>query len=122
MTGALHSLGTAELAQEIAAGRVRAADACEHYLERIGRINGEANAYTVVLAERARVAAARADARQARGEPLGPLHGVPFAVKDLFAVQGIPTTAGSRLRADDPPAEADAAAVARMTEAGSRGS
>jgi aspartyl-tRNA(Asn)/glutamyl-tRNA(Gln) amidotransferase subunit A len=75
-------------------------------------------AVTRVLAERAMAEAAAIDARIARGEDPGPLAGVPFAVKDLFDVAGLPTTAGSAARAKGPAASADAEAVRRLNAAG----
>ncbi len=71
-----------------------------------------------VLAERAMAEAAAVDAAAARGLDPGPLAGVPYAVKDLFDVAGLPTTAGSALRAGAPPAPADAEAIRRLQAAG----
>lgn len=75
-------------------------------------------AVTRVLAERAMAEASAVDARIARGEDAGPLAGVPYAVKDLFDVEGLPTTAGSAARAKGPAAMADAEAVRRLQAAG----
>ncbi|MED5544558.1 AtzE family amidohydrolase [Novosphingobium decolorationis] len=75
-------------------------------------------AVTQLLAERARAEADAVDARIAVGEDPGPLAGVPYGVKDLFDVAGRPTTAGSRVYADAPPAPCDAKAVARLKAAG----
>ena len=75
-------------------------------------------AVTRVLAERAMAEASAVDARIARGEDAGPLAGVPYAVKDLFDVAGLPTTAGSSARAKGPAATADAEAVRRLQAAG----
>jgi aspartyl-tRNA(Asn)/glutamyl-tRNA(Gln) amidotransferase subunit A len=87
------------------------------YLERIERLDGRLRAYITVCADAALAAAQQAEDDVARGVPLGPLHGVPYAVKDQFATQGVPTTAGSRLLADNVPDE-DATVVARLTAAG----
>jgi aspartyl-tRNA(Asn)/glutamyl-tRNA(Gln) amidotransferase subunit A len=81
--------------------------ACEPYL-----------AVTRVLAKRARDEAAAVDAVVRAGGDPGPLAGVPYGVKDLFDVAGLPTTAGSAIYADAPPAVADAEAVRRMKSAG----
>ena len=75
-------------------------------------------AVTRVLADRARREAAAVDAALAAGRDPGPLAGVPYGVKDLFDVAGLPTTAGSALYADAPAAKADAAAVQRLCSAG----
>ncbi|OYU36949.1 AtzE family amidohydrolase [Novosphingobium sp. PASSN1] len=75
-------------------------------------------AVTRVLAERALAEAAAVDAKRALGCDLGPLAGVPYAVKDLFDVADLPTTAGSAARAKGPVAAADALAVQRLRAAG----
>ncbi|WP_126541705.1 amidase [Oharaeibacter diazotrophicus] len=74
--------------------------------------------FTRVTAGRAMVEAREASRRIRAGRARGPLDGVPVAWKDLFAVEGLATTAGSRILADDPPATADAAVVARLQAAG----
>lgn len=74
--------------------------------------------FTRLLAGEAIAEAALVDARARAGEPMGPLAGVPFAVKDLFDVAGLVTTAGAKSRLDAAPAEKDAAAVARLRAAG----
>src|SRR5215211_5548403 len=66
----------------------------------------------------ARAAADAADARKRAGVTLGPLDGALVSIKDLFDVAGEPTTAGSKLRRDAMPAEADAPVVARLRRAG----
>lgn len=75
-------------------------------------------AVTRVLGERALAEAAAVDAIVARGEDPGPLAGVPYGVKDLFDVAGLPTTAGSAVRAGAAPAERDAEAIRRLQAAG----
>lgn len=74
--------------------------------------------FITVSADRARSEAAASRRRHADGRPLGPLDGVPVAWKDLFDVAGTPTTAGSALLRDAPPAAADATAVANAAAAG----
>ncbi|MFZ0268901.1 AtzE family amidohydrolase, partial [Caulobacter sp.] len=76
------------------------------------------NAYTAVFAERALAQAEAIDADLAADRPVGPLAGVPFAVKNLFDVEGVTTIAGSGIRRDAPPAVHDATAVQRLTAAG----
>ncbi len=79
-------------------------------LDRIARHNGALGAFTDVLAERALARAA--------ADPAGPLAGVPFAVKNLFDVAGLPTRAGSAINRSRPPATADAPLIARLEAAG----
>ncbi|WP_082511057.1 MULTISPECIES: AtzE family amidohydrolase [Methylobacterium] len=87
-------------------------------LARIARVDGAVNAFTDVLAERARTRATAVDAAQARGEPAGPLAGVPFAVKNLFDIAGLPTRAGAKINRDRAPAARDGALVRRLEAAG----
>ena len=97
------------------------ASAVEVVRAALGRIEARDDAYgafTDVVAKRALAKAAAIDAARARGERLGPLAAVPFAVKNLFDVRGLPTRAGSKINRDAPPAEADATLVARLENAG----
>jgi len=71
-----------------------------------------------VTEERARAKAAALDARRAQGGALGPLAGVPFAVKNLFDVAGLPTLAGSKINREHAPATRDAALIERLEAAG----
>ncbi|HEU4449240.1 MAG TPA: amidase family protein [Gaiellaceae bacterium] len=86
-------------------------------LERISRLDGEVNSIVVVLAEQALAEARRAETAAAAGEEVGPLHGVPFSVKDVLWLRDAPATNGSRALHDFTPA-VDAVAVARLREAG----
>ncbi|MCD7099062.1 AtzE family amidohydrolase [Stenotrophomonas sp. MMGLT7] len=90
----------------------------ERTLERIAAANPSLSAFTRTLPERARADAARVQASLDGGHDGGPLAGVPFAVKDLFDVAGLPTTAGAAIRADAPPAARDAVLVQRLVDAG----
>jgi hypothetical protein len=83
-------------------------------LARIAATDGRVNAFTAVLAERALAQAARVDA----GDVTGPLAGMPFAVKNLFDLQGIATLAGSKIERDAAPAARDAVLVRRLEAAG----
>ena len=112
------NLTAAETARAIAAGEITARDAILATLARIERHNRALGAFTAVTAERALAKAAAIDAARARGEPLGPLAGAPFAVKNLFDVKGLPTLAGSKINRERAPAGADATLVARMEGAG----
>src|SRR5206468_7531081 len=87
-------------------------------LATIKRYNPKLNAFTAVTAERARARAAAIDRDRAAGRPLGLLAGVPFAVKNLFDVKGLPTLAGSKINRDRPPATRDATLIERLETAG----
>jgi amidase len=102
------------LARRIAAREVSAREVVEAHLARIEAVNPRVNAVVALDAERALAAAAAADGAR---EPLGPLHGVPFTVKDTLAAAGLPMTMGAAERAGVV-AEADATVVARMRAAG----
>lgn len=107
-----------EIADAVAAGRLTARQAAETALGRIAAHDGVLNAFTDVTAERALARADAVDAALARGEAVGPLAGVPFAVKNLFDVQGLPTRAGSKINRDRPAAPRDATLVERLEAAG----
>ena len=108
----------AEIAADVGAGRTSATSVVEGALARIKERNPTLNAFTAVTAERALAKARAIDAQRAAGKPLGPLAGVPFAVKNLFDVAGLPTLAGSKINRDRPPAKADAPLIARLEAAG----
>lgn len=82
-------------------GEVSALAVTDALLHRIDALNPKLGAYTFVAHEEARAAARAADARARSGHDLGPLMGVPVAVKDLYYVEGMPLTAGSRLDVSD---------------------
>lgn len=90
----------------------------EAALARIAARNPELNAFTAVTADRARTRAAELDASRAAGRAPLPLEGMPFAVKNLIDVAGLPTLAGSRINRERPPATADATLVRRLEAAG----
>jgi 1-carboxybiuret hydrolase len=108
----------AAIAAAVAAGRVSAAAVIDAALKRIAADNFRINAFTEVLAARTHRTAAALDAKHDRGEPLGPLAGVPFAVKNLFDVKGLPTRAGSKINRERQPAARDAPLVQRLEAAG----
>lgn len=111
--------GTAtEIAEMVRAGEVSADDMVRLSLAAIEAIDPRVNAVTDITAERALAEAEAVDAAHARGEPLPPLAGVPYAVKNLFDIEGLPTRAGSLINRDRPAATADAALVARLKSAG----
>src|SRR5262249_34176720 len=86
---------TVSLARRIRAGEVSPLQAVNAYLERIERVDPRVHSYLHVAADHAVAAARRAEQALAERRALGPLHGVPLAVKDLFDTAGIPTTCGS---------------------------
>lgn len=98
-------------------GRLSSVELLELHLERVERLDGEINAMVTVDADGARRQARAADEARARGERLGPLHGLPITIKDCFETAGIRTTAGAPFLADYVP-ERDADAVARLRGAG----
>ena len=91
----------------VARGELSARDLLDAHLDRIERVNPAINAIVTLVPERAREWAAAADEKQARGEPLGPLHGLPIAHKDAVMTAGIRTTMGSPLLADNVPTTDD---------------
>ena len=100
----------ASIADDVSSGRLTATATVETALDRVARHNGALGAFTDVVARRARARAA--------SRPSGPLAGVPFAVKNLFDVAGLPTRAGSAINRSHPAATADATLVARLEAAG----
>ena len=86
-------------------------------LARIDKLEPRLNAFIRLMPEEARAAAKAAEDKVQAGEPLGPLHGVPFALKDIIDVAGVPTTAHSKILADNV-AKADAFVTARIKAAG----
>lgn len=113
----LTSLTATELAARIRRKDVSAREVLEAHLTRIGRVNAQVNAIVTLVPEMARTWAREADEKQARGEPLGVLHGLPVAHKDLVETAGIRTTRGSKLYEHYVPT-ADALIVKRMRAAG----
>jgi aspartyl-tRNA(Asn)/glutamyl-tRNA(Gln) amidotransferase subunit A len=107
-----------ELAALVRAKQVSPVELVRLYLGRIERLDGRLRAYIAVRGDDALEAARRAEAAVLAGGALGPLHGVPFAVKDQFDTRGLPTTMGSRVLAAAPPAREDATVVARLRAAG----
>ncbi|PPQ16320.1 AtzE family amidohydrolase [Bradyrhizobium sp. AC87j1] len=107
-----------EIASAVASRRMSALDATEAALSRIKQHDGILNSFTDVTAERARAKARAIDADIAAGKEVGPLAGVPFAVKNLFDVTGLSTRAGSKINRDLAPAKRDASLIERMEAAG----
>src|SRR5881394_1363823 len=108
----------AEIAQAVAAGKTTALEVMEAALRRIAERDNALNAFTAVTRERALAKAHAIDADRAAGRTLGPLAGVPFAVKNLFDLVGLTTLAGSKINRDRPPAGGDATLIRRLEAAG----
>ncbi|WP_439407263.1 AtzE family amidohydrolase [Bradyrhizobium sp. DASA03076] len=111
-------MSAADIAKAVAGGQLSALDATEAALARIKQHDAILNAFTDVTADRARARAKAIDADIAAGKTVGPLAGVPFAVKNLFDVAGLPTRAGSKINRDLAPAKRDATLIERMEAAG----
>jgi amidase len=108
-----------DLAGAIARRELSAVEVLGAFLDRIDAVDGAVNAITTRVPRPEAIAAARvADAQTRAGGPLGPLHGLPIAVKDLMDVAGLPTTHGAVPYRDAPPATADSMLAARLRAAG----
>jgi aspartyl-tRNA(Asn)/glutamyl-tRNA(Gln) amidotransferase subunit A len=106
------------IARAVRRGEVSARSVTENALRRIAEVNPVVNAVVDTLADRARARADRLDAAIAAGQDVGPLAGVPFAVKNLIDVAGLPTLAGSKINRELAPAGRDGALVRRLEAAG----
>ena len=106
------------IAMAVASRKMPALEATEAALARIARRDTILNSFTDVVAERARSRARAVDAAIAAGKSVGPLAGVPFAVKNLFDVKGLATRAGSKINRDSPPASRDATLIEKLENAG----
>ena len=108
----------AGLLRGIAAGSLGAREACEAAIAQIEATDTQVNAFTERTLKRARAEANAVDAMRARGDILPPLAGLPYAVKNLFDIEGVTTLAGSTINRGLPPAREDAVLVQRMQAAG----
>ena len=113
----LAQLTLVEAATLIQARRLSPVELTDALLDRIAALNPVLDAFLTVTADRARATATAAETEITAGRHRGPLHGIPFALKDIFATAGIRTTGHSRICADTVPTE-DAAAVTRLDHAG----
>ncbi|XLE07145.1 Asp-tRNA(Asn)/Glu-tRNA(Gln) amidotransferase subunit GatA [Streptomyces sp. Pv4-95] len=93
----LIKLTAAEIADRIASGAVTAVEVTEAHLARIEAVDEKVNAFLHIDREGALAQARAVDEKKARGEKLGPLAGVPLALKDIFTTEGVPTTVGSKI-------------------------
>lgn len=107
-----------QVAEAVRSGTVSAEDVTRKALARIAALDPKTNAFTDVTAERALAEAKQVDADRQAGRPLGPLAGVPMAVKNLFDITGLPTRAGSKINRDLHPATEDGELLKRLSAAG----
>jgi aspartyl-tRNA(Asn)/glutamyl-tRNA(Gln) amidotransferase subunit A len=117
MTTALHDLPIAELSRLIAARQLSPLELVEALIRRVEHYDAQTRAFITPTFELARQQARQAETEIAAGRSRGPLHGIPFALKDIYDTRGILTSAHSRIFIDRIPAE-DATATAKLYEAG----
>ncbi len=117
MDAALTRMTAADIAAAIAAGDVSAVEVAQAHLDRVSLTDAKVHAFLHVAADRAVRAARAVDAKRAAGERLGPLAGVPLAIKDVFTTKDMPTTCGSRILDGWLPPY-DATITARLRRAG----
>jgi len=113
-----NTASAAEIANAVGTGSISAREVIDAVLAAIRARDKALNAFTAVTEERARAKAAAIDAQRAQGSALGTLAGVPFAVKNLYDVKGLPTLAGSRINREHSPALRDATLIERLEAAG----
>ena len=106
-----------EMREGIISGRLKAADLALRYYDRIEQINGQLNVYLSLTRERALQQATKVDEAAAKGDPVGPLAGIPVGIKDVLVMRGAPSTAGSKILSGYRPPY-DATVVAKLEQAG----
>ena len=111
-------LDAVAIAERIRNRAITAIEVIEKTLEQIEQRNNKLNCFTTVTPERALAQAIEIDQMIAQGQDPGVLAGVPFAVKNLFDIEGIITLAGSKINRDNPPATEDATAITKLQTAG----
>jgi Asp-tRNA(Asn)/Glu-tRNA(Gln) amidotransferase A subunit family amidase len=117
MATELHDLSISELSRLIAARKLSPVDLCEALIRRVEQHDGQTRAFITPTFDLARQQARQAEAEIASGTTRGPLHGIPFALKDIYDTKGILTSAHSRIFIDRIPAE-DATTTRKLYEAG----
>lgn len=117
MNQSLHFLTIADAAALIAARKLSPVDLTEAYLTRIQALDSQLDAFITLTADLARRRSREAETAIMNGNSLGPLHGIPFGLKDVYETAGIRTTAHSKICMDNVP-DADATAVRRLHDAG----
>ncbi len=113
----LHFQSIAALGKSLRAGKLSPVELTEHLLSRAEGLNGKLNAYRMFARERALAEARAAESALRAGQDLGPLHGIPYAAKDLYDAKDMPTTAGTHLLEDSVAAE-DCSVVKKLAQAG----
>ncbi len=117
MTSLIKSTSIQTLSSEIRDGKLSPVEIVEACLERITALNGSLDAFITILAAQSRETAKVAEKEINEGRYRGPLHGIPFAIKDVICAQGVRCTAGSKIMSDFV-SQVDATSVARMKNAG----
>ena len=112
------TLSALDIARQVREGSRTATSFLDEAIARIQELDKRYNSFTEHTFDRARTEAAAIDARRERGETLPPLAGVPFAVKNLYDIENVITTAGAKVNQGNPPASRDATLVTRLKEAG----
>ena len=111
------SVTVSNLKEKIKTGEVSLTELVQAFLNRSEALNKETNAFLTILKDEALKAASRAEEEIRAGHHRGPLHGIPFALKDLFFTRGVRTTCGSKILADFIP-DKDATVVQKLYQAG----
>src|SRR3984885_14203422 len=117
MNGEPHFLTIAEASRQIERHAISPVELTRHFLNRIAKIDPQLNAYLLVTADLAMDQARASEAEIMAGRWRGPMHGIPYALKDIYCTKGIRTTSHSRTRADYVP-DFDATTVAKLHHAG----
>src|SRR5690242_17560667 len=113
----LHYLTVAEASRRIGRGKLSPVDLVDASLDRIAKLNKRLNAFVLVLGDEARKAAKKAHSQIKAGRRIGPLHGIPLGLKDIYSTAGIRTTAHSKVLLNNVP-KADSTVAARLNAAG----
>lgn len=111
------SLSITNAAEKIAGGELSPVELVDAHLERISKTDGQLNSFITVLETKSKAAAKNAELDILSGRYLGPLHGIPIGLKDLYYTKGVRTTMGSKIMADFVPQE-DAAVTEKLEAAG----
>ena len=114
---ALHALPIAEAGRRLRDGSLTSTGLTRHLLDRIAALDGALHSFVLVTEERAMADAARADAELAGGTDRGPMHGIPYALKDIYDTAGIRTTCHSKLLVDNIPRQ-DSVTARKLAQAG----
>ncbi|MCZ6641860.1 MAG: amidase [Gammaproteobacteria bacterium] len=113
----VHYLTLSDVCRRMKSGELTSVHVTEAMLARIGALDGDLKSYIKVLSDSALQSAERHDQARRDGKPLGQLHGVPIAVKDLLCTRGVATASGTKVMENFVPEE-DATVIARLQDAG----